>query len=98
MREATFNWIMLTPDEHMYYHQYGYEKFLQLFPHCAQRIKNAFDEGGQLYPLDLQKALENLEMITEGNKEKSEENFPNFNTMQPISTEDLADQALEDIF
>lgn len=88
-KDCSWNWIMLTNWEHnIAYHQKGWEYFLDMFPHCARRIKNAFDKGGELYPLDLQRALKKLNLIDEvGNNIQ-----PSFDNMEEVT--DLASQAL----
>lgn len=62
--DMAWNWIMLTDFEHnRIYHDKGWEYFLETYPHCAGRIKNAFDKAHQLYPLDLQNALKKMNML-----------------------------------
>lgn len=104
IRNCTWNFLRLTHYEHLeIQHRKGWQELLNIYPHLLPRVKSAYDRAGELYPFTMQEKFdkydsENQKELKEGNKEKSEENFPNFNTMQPISTEDLADQALEDIF
>lgn len=85
-KDCSWNWIMLTNWEHnVAYHSKGWEFFLEMFPHCAKRVKFAFDNAHELYPLDLQKALEKLGLLEE-NTVNIEEN----------NTKSLAEQALEE--
>lgn len=86
--DTPWNWLMLTPEEHNIYHTKGWDYFLELFPHLVKRVKYAFDEGGMLYPLDLQKAFERLNVDI---------SLPqNTSVTQKVvkSTEDLATEAL----
>lgn len=86
--DCAWNWIMLTDDEHnRMFHDHGWEYFLNIFPHCARRIKEAFDRGHQVYSLDLQKALFKLDLIDEMGMDSEP-------TEVPSSTEDLASLAL----
>lgn len=89
-KDCSWNWIMLTPEEHNYFHQNGYEKFFELYPSTAKRIKNAFDTGHALYTLELQKGLKNLGLL-----EESDLNDNN-STVENVD-DDLSQQAL-DIF
>lgn len=57
------NWIMLTAEEHMFYHEKGWEAFLELYPSCAERIKNDFLRNHHPMPFDLQKALIKLGLL-----------------------------------
>ena len=58
LEDKPWNWIMLTDFEHnRIYHDKGWTYFLDLYPHCAMRIKCAFEQGKQPMPFDLQRAL-----------------------------------------
>lgn len=57
------NWIMLTAEEHMYYHENGWDKFLSLYPNCALRVKHDFESHKHPMPFDLQKALIKLNLL-----------------------------------
>lgn len=61
-----WNWLMLTDYEHnriQHSSGGGWYKLLTLYPHLAPRVKEAYDKGHELYPLDIQKALEELGLI-----------------------------------
>ena len=88
LKDMTWNWLMLTPEEHNMYHNKGYEYFLDIYPHLANRIKNAFDKGQMVYPLELQKALKKLGLLEE-NYEASTEEIDD--------TESLAEQAIAEL-
>lgn len=62
--DKPFNWIMLTDFEHnRVYHDKGWDYFLSIYPNCALRIKNAFEQGKHPMPFDLQKALIKLGLL-----------------------------------
>lgn len=91
IKDFAWNWIMLTDYEHnRVFHDNGWEYFLDLYPHCAKRIKNAFDKGHQLYSLDLQKALQKLDLLDEtiSNTESSNDNS-NFATDDKLDNDTL---------
>ena len=70
---CTWNWIMLTDEEHnRIIHAKGWQKFIEIFPHTAKRIKNAYDMAHELYPHDIQVALVNVGLIDEEVEEKEE--------------------------
>lgn len=100
IKDCAWNWIMLTDYEHnRIYHDKGWETFLEMFPHCANRIKNAFDKGHQLYPLDLQDALKKLGLIQENGldvEKKQEENTDIIEEKKEFNTASLATFALDD--
>lgn len=85
--DKAWNWIMLTDYEHnrIIHAKGGWQKFLELFPHCAPRIKNAYDMAKELYPHEIQVALIKLGLINEYSEEIKEES---------LEAEDLAIQAL----
>lgn len=84
IRDCSWNWLMLTFEEHRLYHDKGFEVFLELYPHLAPRIKNAYDMAKEIYPLDLVKALKKLGLYEEPEKTK------------PLNESySLVDQALE---
>lgn len=57
-RDCSWNWIMLTDEEHIkIIHAQGWKKFIDIFPHTAKRIKNAYDMAKELYPHELQVAF-----------------------------------------
>ncbi|MDR1364009.1 MAG: hypothetical protein LBJ35_08205 [Spirochaetaceae bacterium] len=39
--DKPWNWLALTRGEHSYQHQYGWNKFLELFPHLRGRVNRA---------------------------------------------------------
>lgn len=39
--EESWNWIMLTPDEHRYQHSQGWDPFLDRYPHLKSRVLRA---------------------------------------------------------
>lgn len=57
------NWIMLTAEEHMMYHNEGWEKFLDTYCNCAKRVKFAYEHHKHPMPFDLQKALIKLGLL-----------------------------------
>lgn len=57
------NWIMLTAEEHIMYHEKGWDYFLSMYPNCALRVKNAFEQHNHPMPFDLQKALIKLNLL-----------------------------------
>ena len=61
--ERPFNWIILTAEEHMLYHEKGWDIFLSIYPSCAPRVKYAFEFAKQPMPFDLQKALIKLGLL-----------------------------------
>lgn len=65
--DVAWNWIMLTDYEHnrIIHAKGGWQKFLELFPHCAPRIKNAYDMAHEMYPHEIQVALIKLGLINE---------------------------------
>jgi hypothetical protein len=81
---------MLTEEEHMriIHAKGGWQKFLELFPHCAPRIKNAYDMAKELYPHEIQVALIKLGLINEYSDSVEENTEPSFETMQPVVKED----------
>lgn len=87
---CSWNWIMLTEEEHMriIHAKGGWQKFLELFPHCAPRIKNAYDMANELYPHEIQVALIKLGLINEYSDSVEENTGPSFETMQPVVKED----------
>ena len=103
-RDCAWNWIMLTDYEHnrIIHARGGWQKFLELFPHCAPRIKNAYDMAHELYPHEIQVAFIKLGIIDEYSDEVTTEdasdtepvvennsiaNGPSFDTMKPIEKE-----------
>ena len=87
---CSWNWIMLTEEEHMriIHAKGGWQKFLELFPHCAPRIKNAYDMAKELYPHEIQVALIKLGLINEYS-DTIEPEEPSFDTMEPVNKEDI---------
>lgn len=87
---CSWNWIMLTEEEHMriIHAKGGWQKFLELFPHCAPRIKNAYDMAKELYPHEIQVALIKLGLINEYS-DTIEPEEPSFDTMKPVNKEDI---------
>lgn len=83
-KDCSWNWVMLLPSEHDFYHQNGYEKFLEVYPNLAKRVKNAFDEAHALYTLELQKALIKLGLIDDMLQDTVN-----------IEEKDITDEALE---
>lgn len=64
---CAWNWIMLTDYEHnrIIHSRDGWQKFIELFPHTAQRIKTAYDTAHELYPHEIQVALIKLGLLDE---------------------------------
>ncbi len=86
LADVAWNWIMLTEYEHMriIHAKGGWQKFLELFPHCAPRIKNAYDMAHEMYPHEIQVALIKLGLINEYSDSVEENTEPNFETMEPV--------------
>lgn len=65
--DKAWNWIMLTEYEHMriIHAKGGWQKFIELYPHCAPRIKNAYDMAHELYPHEIQVALIKIGLLKE---------------------------------
>lgn len=96
-----WNWIMLTDYEHnrIIHAKGGWQKFLELFPHCAPRIKNAYDMAKELYPHEIQVALIKLGLINEYSDSVEENTEPSFENMEPVVKENLTTDKYEgDIF
>ena len=74
-RDKPWNWIMLTDFEHnrIIHNRGGWEKFLSIYPHCANRVKNAYDTAHELYPPELQSVFTKLGLIDENSNEIKEE-------------------------
>lgn len=73
-RDCSWNWIMLTDEEHnRIIHDKGWKKFIDIFPHTAKRIKNAYDMAKELYPHDLQVAFIEHELIDEQSNDINKE-------------------------
>ena len=102
--DCAWNWIMLTDYEHnrIIHAKGGWQKFIELFPHCAPRIKNAYDMAKEMYPHEIQVAFIKLGIIDEYSDEVTTEdtsntepvvennpiaNGPSFDTMKPIEKE-----------
>ena len=64
---CAWNWIMLTDYEHnrIIHNRGGWQKFLEIYPHCAKRIKNAYDMAKEMYPHEIQIELIKLGLINE---------------------------------
>lgn len=59
LRDLPWNWLAMSRFEHReIQHKQGWETLLQLYPHLGPRVKNAFIQGHQLIPIDVQKGLE----------------------------------------
>ena len=55
-RNCVWNFLRLTHYEHIeIQHRKGWNEFLSIFPHLIPRVKNAFDNAGEIYPFDLKK-------------------------------------------
>jgi len=46
--EAPWNWLSLTSEEHAEQHQYGWDYFLQKYPHLKGKINRAREKAGKL--------------------------------------------------
>ena len=93
--DCSWNWMMLTDYEHnrLIHSKGGWQKFLMIYPHLANRVKNAFDMAHEIYPLEVQQALLKLGLIDEMyNDIEPEEAVVKDN----LTTESLADLALAD--
>lgn len=89
-RDCAWNWIMLTDYEHnrIIHARGGWQKFLEIYPHTAKRIKNAYDMAHELYPHEIQTEFIKLGLIDENsnNIEQTEET-----TSVSTDTEDIPD-------
>ena len=103
-RDCAWNWIMLTNYEHnrIIHNRGGWTKLLEIYPHCAKRIKNAYDMAKEMYPHELQSVFIKLGLIDEYSNDIDEETKeePSFDNMEPVvkenlTTEPLAVQALK---
>ena len=91
-RDCAWNWIMLTDYEHnrIIHAKGGWQKFLELFPHCAPRIKLAYDMAHEMYPHEIQVALIKLGLINEYSDDVTIESAePNFDSMEPVVKDNL---------
>ena len=103
-KDEAWNWIMLTDYEHnrIIHNRGGWQKFLEIYPHCAKRIKNAYDTAKELYPHELQTVFIKLGLINEMSEEIADENTDfvenlqknevqefSFDDMEPIIKENL---------
>ena len=86
--DLAWNWIMLTDYEHnrIIHAKGGWQKFLEIYPHCAARIKNAYDMAHELYPREIQTVLVKLGLM----KDFVEPSEPE----PELSADELAIQAL----
>lgn len=94
-KDEAWNWIMLTDYEHnrIIHNRGGWQKFLQIYPHCAKRIKNAYDIAKEMYPHELQVEFIKLGLIDEySNDLTNEENA----TKDAVSVENLQKTDLQD--
>jgi len=92
LADVAWNWIMLTDYEHnrIIHAKGGWQKFIELFPHCAPRIKNAYDMAHEMYPHEIQVALIKLGLINEySDKVTTESAEPNFDSMEPVVKDNL---------
>lgn len=73
--DVAWNWIMLTEEEHMriIHAKGGWQKFIEIFPHTAKRIKNAYDMAHEMYPHEIQVAFIKLGIINEYSDEVEED-------------------------
>ena len=83
---------MLTDYEHnrIIHNRGGWEKFLSIYPHCAPRIKNAYDMAHELYPPELQSVFQKLGLIDEKSntiEEKKDFNSLGFDDMETVTEE-----------
>ena len=91
---VAWNWIMLTEEEHMriIHAKGGWQKFLLIFPHCATRVKNAYDMAHELYPPEIQTAFIKLGLINEKSEEiKEPAAEENSKPKQMLATDDEFD-------
>ena len=94
-RDCSWNWMMLTDYEHnrLIHAKGGWQKFLMIYPHLATRVKTAFDNAHEIYPLEVLQALMKLGLIDEMcNDTEPEEEVVKDN----LTTESFADLALTD--
>ena len=96
--DKAWNWIMLTDYEHnrIIHAKGGWQKFLELFPHCAPRIKNAYDMAQELYPHEIQVALIKLGLLDEYVEGKTKEQELNFDSMEPVVKENLTTSVVKE--
>lgn len=98
-RDCAWNWIMLTDYEHnrIIHNRGGWTKFLDIYPHCAKRVKNAYDMAKEMYPHELQVEFIKLGLIDEYSNNIEEDSDENIEpvTEKPSEAESLAVQALK---
>lgn len=46
--DCAWNILALTHDEHMYFHEYGWNAFLDKYPHLRGRVEKAIEKAGKL--------------------------------------------------
>jgi hypothetical protein len=104
--DSAWNWIMLTEEEHMriIHAKGGWKKFLMIFPHCANRVKNAYDMAHELYPPEIQTAFIKLGLIDEKSDELDEHldekldkdsSSLSFDDMKPVVKDNLTTQPMQ---
>ena len=86
---------MLTDYEHnrLIHSKGGWQKFLIIYPHLANRVKNAFDMAHEIYPYEVQQALIKLGLIDEMYNDSEPEKEA---VKDNLTTESLVDMALSD--
>jgi len=91
-RDCSWNWIMLTEEEHMeiIHAKGGWKKFILLFPHTAKRIKNAYDTAHELYPREIQEAFIELGLINEMSEEITDKTKDSVENLQKEEVQELS--------
>ena len=92
--DKAWNWIMLTDYEHnrIIHAKGGWSRFLEMFPHCASRIKNAYDMAHELYPPEIQSTLIKLGLIDENSDLVDKGNLTtdkSFDDLEPVVKDNL---------
>lgn len=48
---CAWNLLVLTRDEHRFFHDHGWTEFLEKYPHLKEKVNNAFSNAGMLTPV-----------------------------------------------
>ena len=99
-KDEAWNWIMLTDYEHnrIIHNRGGWQRFLEIYPHCARRVKNAYDTAKELYPHELQTVFIKLGLIDDMSNNIEEEKdlqSLSFDDMEPVAKENVTTQPMQ---
>lgn len=101
-KDEAWNWIMLTDYEHnrIIHNRGGWQRFLEIYPHCARRVKNAYDTAKELYPHELQTVFIKLGLIDDMSNNIEEEKdlqSLSFDDMEPVAKENVTTQPMQSV-